>query len=133
MNPHTEGVFHLSSLLSSLFPLLSSLSSLSATMTMITRPVGSLCTHGSDLPECRSAFAWAHALSGEHVRIMQETNMFASCEKQLSWFHYASLAPLGMKWICLVLEMGDVLVCGGMCCVVGCVSVGVGALAVVRR
>ena len=30
-----------------------------------------------------------------------------------------------------VLEMGDVLVCVGMCCVVGCVSVGVGALAVV--
>ena len=44
-------IFPLLSSLSSLFPLLSSLSTLSETMTMITRPVGlSLCTHGSDLP-----------------------------------------------------------------------------------
>ena len=36
--------------LSSFSSLFSLLSSLSATMTMIARPVGSLCTHGSDLP-----------------------------------------------------------------------------------
>ena len=50
---------------SSLFPLLSSLSPLSAIMTMITRPVGlSLCTHGSDLPERQSACTLAHSLFG---------------------------------------------------------------------
>ena len=70
----------LSSLLSSLF--LSSrscrLSFLSATMTMITRPARlSLCTHGSNLPVCRSACALAHFLSGEHVRIMHETTVLA--------------------------------------------------------
>ena len=62
----------------SLFPLLSSLSSLSATMTMITRPVGlSLCTHGSNLPECQSACILAHSVFGEHVHIMQETTVQA--------------------------------------------------------
>ena len=51
--------------LSPLFPLLSSLSSLSATMTMNTGPVGlSLCTHGSNLPECQSACTLAHSLFG---------------------------------------------------------------------
>ena len=62
-------------LFSSLFPLLSFLSSLSATMTMITRPVGSLCTHGSNLPDCQSACTLADSLFGEHVRIMQETTV----------------------------------------------------------
>ena len=33
----------------------------------------SLCTHGSDLPECQSACTLAHSLLAEHVRIMQET------------------------------------------------------------
>ena len=50
---------------SSLFPLLSSLSPLSATMTIITRPVGlSLCTHASDLPESQSVCTLAHSLFG---------------------------------------------------------------------
>ena len=44
-------------------------------MTMITRPAGlSLCTHGSDLPfgpECM----YLGSLSGEHVRIMNETTV----------------------------------------------------------
>ena len=65
----------LSSLLSSLFSLLSfsfSFSSLSVTMTLITRSVGPLCTHGSDLPECQCAWASVHSLFGEHVRIMHE-------------------------------------------------------------
>ena len=55
------------------------LSSLSATMTMITRPVGSLslCKHGSDLPECQGACTLAHSLSGEHVSIMHETTVLA--------------------------------------------------------
>ena len=73
----------------------------------------------------------AHSLSGEHVRIMQETNMFASCKKQLSWFTMQALRRLEWSGPVAVLEMGDVLVCVGMCCVVGWVSVGVGALAVV--
>ena len=71
-------------------------------MTMITRPVGSLCVHTA--LTCESVgvrVPLAHSLSGEHVRIMQEINMFASCKKQLSWFYYASLAPLGMKWACI--------------------------------
>ena len=44
-------------------------------MTMITPPVGSLCTQSSNLPECQCAWAVAHALFGEHVRIMQETTV----------------------------------------------------------
>ena len=63
-----------SSIPSALFPLLSALfSSLSITMTMITRPVGSLCTHGS----CQSAWASVHSLVGDYVRIMQETTVLA--------------------------------------------------------
>ena len=69
--------FSFSSLfLFSLPALVVSLSSVSTTMTMITRPVGlSLCTHGSNLPECQSACTLAHSLFGEHVRIMQETSV----------------------------------------------------------
>ena len=75
-------LFSLPSYFSRSLSLLSSLlSSLSATMTMITRPVGSLslslCKHGSDLPECQSAWSVAHSLLGEHVRIMQETTVLA--------------------------------------------------------
>ena len=112
--------------------LLFSLCSFSATMTMITRSVGSLCTQSSDLPECQCAWASVHSLFGEHVRIMQET----------------SVVPLGMKWACIcagneccvlvvfgcVSMCQYVIVCVSVCClrcVVGCVSVGVDALAVV--
>ena len=35
----------------------------------------SLCTHGSDLPECQSPWASVHSLFGQHVRIMQETTV----------------------------------------------------------
>ena len=91
-NLHTEGfsafsVFLALSLLSVCpsFCLFSSLlfsflflsSLLSVTMSMITRPVGSLCTHGSDMPECQSACASVHSLFGEHVRIMQESTVLA--------------------------------------------------------
>ena len=59
-----------------LFHLLSSLSSFSATMTMITRPVGSLCVHTA--LTCESVA----------VRVLWlipcRANMFASCTKQLS-------------------------------------------------
>ena len=120
MNPHTEGF----STFSSLFPLLSSLSSFSATMTMITRPIRlSLCTHGSGLSECQSAWTWAHSLLAE---------LFASCKRQLSWHRCASLVPLGMKWACICAGSGccvcdvflfgcvwlceHVLVCDNMCC-----------------
>ena len=55
------------SLLVSLFVSVSSqlsvfLFSMTMAMTMIARPVGSLCTHGSDLPECQSAWAAAPSL-----------------------------------------------------------------------
>ena len=80
---------------SSLRSLLSSLLSplLSATMTMITRPIGSLCVHT--------------ALTCESVGVRGLwlipclANMFASCKKQLSWYNCASLVPLGVKWVCI--------------------------------
>ena len=37
----------------------------------------SLCTHGSDLPECQSAWASVHSLFGDYVRTMQETTVLA--------------------------------------------------------
>ena len=50
-------------------------SPLPVTMTMITRPVGSLCKQSSDLPQCQSAWASVHSLFGDDVRIMQETTV----------------------------------------------------------
>ena len=140
-----------SSLLSSFFFLSSvvlfirslSLLSLSATMTLITRPVGSLCVHTAlTCLSVRVPVLWL---------IPCLANMFVSCKKQLSWYDSASLVPHGMKWACIcagngccvwwclvVLVCGNmwkyVLVCVSMCyrrCVVGCVSVSVDALAVV--
>ena len=61
-------------------------SSLSVTMTMITRPVGSLCVHT--------------ALTCQSVRVPGPwpipcwPNMFTICKKQLSWYNCASLVPL---------------------------------------
>ena len=37
----------------------------------------SLCTQGSDMPECQSACLSVHSLFGEHVRIMQESTVLA--------------------------------------------------------
>ena len=58
--------------------------------------------------------------------------------RKLSWHNCASLVPLGVKWACICAGNGCcvlyVSVCVSMCClrcVVGCVSVGVDALAVV--
>ena len=88
---------------SSLFPLLSSLSSLSlsATMTMITRPVGSLCVHTALTCRCvRVPVLWP---------IPCWPNMFLSCKKQLSWSNCASLVPLGMKWAGICAGKGDVV------------------------
>ena len=72
---------------------LSLFSSLSVAMTMITRPVGSLCVHTA--LTCLSV----------RVRVLWpipcRANMFASCKKQLSWYSCASLVPLGMKWACI--------------------------------
>ena len=109
----------LSSLCSSLFSACFSFFSVSSqlsvflfsmrmTMTMIARPVGSLCTHGSDLPECQSAWAVAPSLWGEHFRIMQETCVLALlCNPRASWNEVG--LNLCWKWVmcfCLV-----VLVC----------------------
>ena len=124
LNLHTEGVFRLlclscslsvflalalslllflCSLLScllSLFFLSPLLSSLSETMTMITRPIGlSLCTHGSDLPECQCACASVHSLFGEHVHIiMQETTVLALlCKPRVTWSEVGLY--LCWKWV----------------------------------
>ena len=59
------------SLLSSL------LSSLSSTMTMITRQVGSLSVNTALTCLCQSAWAVAHSMLAEHIRIMQETIVLA--------------------------------------------------------
>ena len=58
-----------------------SFSSLSITMTMIARPVRSLCTHSPILPDRQSAWTLAQSLSGEHVRIMQETFVYVFLSK----------------------------------------------------
>ena len=78
----------LSSFVLFLFPLLSSLSSLSVTTTMFA-----LCAHSSDLPKGQSAWTLAHSLLAEDVRIMHETIVLA--------LNCASLVPLGMKWACI--------------------------------
>ena len=83
----------LSSLLSSLFSLL--FSSLPATMTTITRQVGSLSLSVHTALTCQSV----------RVRGLRSipclANMFASCKEQLSWHNCASLVPLRMKWACI--------------------------------
>ena len=73
-------------------------------MTMITRPLGlSLCTHGSNLPECQSACTSAHSLLGEHVRIMQETTVYIFlCNPCATWNEVGLY--LCWKWVmCLCL------------------------------
>ena len=93
------------------FSLLSSrscrLSPLSATMTMITRPVGLfLCTHGSDLPESQSAGTLAHSLFGR------------TCSYHAT---VQALVPLGMKWGALCWKCWKWVMC--LCLFVfGCVS-----------
>ena len=85
---------------------------------MITRPAGlSVCTHGSDLPECQSARTLAHSLFGEHVRIMHETIVLALlCKPRATWNEVG--LHLCWKWVlCLVVFV----IC--LCLVVfGCVS-----------
>ena len=70
----------------SLFPLLSSISSLSATMTMITRPIGpSLNTHGPAWPLGKECM-YLGTLLGDHVRIMQETTVLVLlCKPRATW------------------------------------------------
>ena len=70
-------------------------------MTMIARPVGSLCTHNPDLP-------WVVECVGSGPFLFW-TNMFASCKKQLSRYSCASLVPLGIKWACICAEKKNVL------------------------
>ena len=115
-NLHNRGLslsllsFSLSLVLSSLslpsyfslsLSLLSSLlSSLSATMTMITRPVGSLSLSVNTALTCLSV----------RVRgpwpIPCWPNMFASCRNLLSWHNCANLVPLGTKWACICAANG---------------------------
>ena len=161
LNLHTgrrEGgvLFSLSSLLSSFslslfrrslhsfsfsFSSLSLLSSLSVTTTMITRPVGSLCVHTAlTCQSVRVHGPWPISLLAEHVRIMQETTVLAYlCKPRATWNEVGLY--LCWKWVmcnyvsvCVSMCL-YVSVCVSMCClrcVVGCVSVGVDALAVVR-
>ena len=81
-------------------------------MTTITRPFGSLCTHGSDLPECQSAWASVHYLFGDYVRIMQETTVMAQlCKPRATWNEVGLY--LCWKWVmCLCLYVS---VCVCMC------------------
>ena len=75
--------------------------SLSATVTMITRPIGSLCEHTAlTCLSVRVPVLWL---------IPCLANMFVSCKKQLSWYDSASLVPHGMKWACIC--------AGNGCCV----------------
>ena len=90
-----------SSLLFSSLLFSSLLSSLSETMTVITRPVGSLCVHTA--LTCLSV----------RVRGLRSipclATMFVPCKKQLSWHNCANLVQLGMKWACIC--------AGNGCCV----------------
>ena len=72
----------------------------------------------------------AHSLFGEHVRIMHETTVLAQlCKPRATWSEVDLYSVLdmcdvfvfGCVWLCLVV----------LVCVVGCLSVGVDALAVV--
>ena len=58
----------------------------------------SLCKHGSDLPECHSAWAVAHSLLDEHVRIMQETTVWYNCAGN-------ECVCLVVCWWCLVVRV----------------------------
>ena len=79
--------------------------SLLVTITMITRPIGSLCVHTAlTCLSVRVPVLWL---------IPCQANMFASCKKQLSWYNCASLVTLGMKWACIC--------AGNECCVWLCV------------
>ena len=83
------------------FSFLSSLfSSLSVTMTMISRPVGSLCVRTAlTCPKGQSAWTLAHSLLAEHVRSMQQTTVLvfpvkASCH--LEWSGLLSVMEMGV-------------------------------------
>ena len=99
--------------LSLLLVSLSFFSSLSVTMTILTRPVGSLCTHSSDLPlkpECKDRDPFPVDLTCS--RHAKNNCLGVSC---------AGLVPLGMKWACICAGNGCcvwwclvVLVCGSM-------------------
>ena len=60
-------------------------------MTMSSRPVGSLCTHGSDLPCVPECVGLGVFVGGRIARFMQ---------KQLSKYSCASLMPLDTKCAC---------------------------------
>ena len=57
-------------------------------MTMSSRPVGSLCTHGSDLPCVPECVGLGVFVGGRIARFMQ---------KQLSKYSCASFMPLDTK------------------------------------
>ena len=113
-NLHTvrrEGGFS-SLFLFSLPSLVFSLSSLSATMTMITRPVGSLCVHTAlTCLSVRVPVLWL---------IFCLANMFLSCKKQLSWHNCASFVPLEVGVVFVFFVFGCVSMCwyvlSSLCC-----------------
>ena len=92
LRPTTERLYLVKSLPLSLLISLSFSSTLSITMTMCTRPVGCLCTHGPDLPFVQVRGPWP---------ILCWANMLASCKKLMSRYSCASLVPIGMKWGCI--------------------------------
>ena len=102
------------------FSSLSLFSPLSVTMTMITRPVGSLCVHKA-----------LTCLMNVCVRGLRSIPCLAKmftlkARNNMSWYHCASLVPLGMKWACICAGNGCcVWLCGSMClhvltCVIFC-------------
>ena len=64
----------------------------------------SLCTHGSNLPECQSACTLAYSLFGEHVRIMSETTVLVwFCKPHATWNEVG--LHLTWKWVmCLYVQ-----------------------------
>ena len=60
---------------------------------MITRPVGSLSTQSSDLPECPVCVGFGPFPLWRTCSYHERNN--CPC------FHCASLVPLGMKWACI--------------------------------
>ena len=89
----------------------------SLTMAMCTRPVGSLCTHGSGLPLVPECVGLRPFVGWQITRFIQ---------KQVSKYSCASLVLLGMQWPCTCAGDGEVFKGSVMCfCCVVFVRIGI--------
>ena len=140
LNLHTERregrgfLLSLTSLLSFSLPSFSlpcrSLHSFSFSLSSLSLSSSLLNNHSSSrFCLCQSAWTLTHSLFGEHVRFVQKTTVLAQLCKPHETLNEVGLY-LCWKWVlCLCFV---VLVSVSMCClrcVVGCLNVGVGALA----